>query len=512
MAVARDQRGGGEHVVAVVGDAALGCGISFEALNNISTTTRRLIVILNDNEMSIAENVGAISKYLGRLLASRKYNRVKTGIENVARKALRSDWYREVYHRAEEAVKGMFLRSPMFEELGLRYIGPMDGHDLAMLVSALKIARDDDKPILLHVATTKGKGYKPAEDAPEVWHSTTGSRSIRRTARRFCRRRHRPLAGRRGSIRTFSVAPRSNWREGRTHRGDHGGHAFRHGALPVRRGVSLPLLRRGHLGGARRHLRRRSGVRERAPACGHLLHVPAARGRLRDPRRVPAELPVVFCLDRAGVVGDDGPTHHGVFDIALFRAVPGLTMMQPCDEAELCRHAAPGLQWTPGHDPLSARQGPGVAVPTEPLDIPFGRAQVLEDGADVQIWALGDMLPLGRAVARRLRAGLFRRRREPALHPAHGPRAAAEQARAARVFVTIENGVREGGFGSGLQEALSDAGEATRVLRCGWPRAFVTHAGPADLLRLHGLTEEAIAEAALALLARQLDPVGGLQG
>ncbi len=172
MAVARDRRGSDEHVLAVVGDGALGCGSSFEALNNLAFTTRRLIVVLNDNEMSISANVGSIARYLGTLLANPRYNRWKSSVEKLARGWLRAGWLRRGYLRMEEAVKSLFLHSVLFEEFGLRYIGPIDGHDFRGLLHALELACRSDEPILLHVATQKGRGYPFAEQAPEIWHGT----------------------------------------------------------------------------------------------------------------------------------------------------------------------------------------------------------------------------------------------------------------------------------------------------------------------------------------------------
>ena len=172
IAVARDSRRSDEHVVAVVGDGALGCGASFEALNNLAFTTNRLIVVLNDNEMSISANVGSIARYLATLLAHPRYNRWKSSVEKLGRSWFGRGRLRHAYLRMGEAVKSLFLRSVLFEEFGLRYIGPIDGHDFRALLSAMELASRSDEPILLHVATQKGRGYTFAEQAPEIWHGT----------------------------------------------------------------------------------------------------------------------------------------------------------------------------------------------------------------------------------------------------------------------------------------------------------------------------------------------------
>jgi len=488
MATARDQRNGNEHVVAVVGDAAIGCGISFEALNNISTTTNRMIVILNDNEMSIAENVGSFSRYLGRLLANPHYNRLKSGVESAAKKALRSEWYRALYHRMEEAVKGMFLHSVVFEEFGLRYVGPINGYDMDSLVAVLNVAKEYEKPILLHISTRKGKGYKPAEEAPEKWHSRTGfevstgaSPPSRPGAPKYqevfgdCVIR---LAEKDHRIVTITAGMPSGTGLSRFAKelpsrffdvGISEGHGVIFAAGLACDGI-LPVVAIY------------STFLQRATDC--VIHDVCLQG-----------LPVIFCLDRAGVVGDDGPTHHGVFDIVLFRAVPGLTMMQPKDEAELCHmlHSACILG-----KPVMIRyprgSGLGVPIPEEYEALPIGKAEVSREGQDVQIWGLGDMHALAEQVAARLESdGVDAGVVNPRFIRPIDKELLQQQALTARLFVTIENGVAVGGFGSAVQEALSDVGFFGPVLRCGWPDEFVPH-GSLDLLaERYGLQAEPIA-------------------
>lgn len=497
MAVARDRRGGTSHVVAVIGDAAASCGISFEALNNLAGATKRMIVILNDNEMSIAKNVGSLSRYLGGLLANPRYNRWKRSAESFALARLRLGWLRNAYHRMEEAVKSLFLRSVFFEEFGLRYIGPIDGHNLSSLMDALQIARDYDKPILLHVSTLKGKGYPLAEKMPEKWHGTPA----------------------------FDVA--TGRKAGGSPKGP--GYSDVCGATLARlaeedgRIVAITAAMRTGTGLDRFAERFPSrffdvGISEEhavvfAAGLAAEGFVPvfivystfaqrAVDGLIHDVCL--QNLPVVVCLDRAGIVGDDGPTHHGVFDIALLRAVPGLVIMQPKDEAELAdmlftatRAARPAVIRYP------RGAGPGVPPRPEPQMLQIGAAEVLSEGGEVWLWALGDMIPTALQAAAALRArgvaaGVVNARFVRPLDTALLDR----QRRGARLFATLENGVARGGFGSEVEEWLIGHGFGGRVLRFGWPDEFVPHGAPELLAERCGLSAEAVARTVWELLAR----------
>ncbi|MBN1557162.1 MAG: 1-deoxy-D-xylulose-5-phosphate synthase [Lentisphaerae bacterium] len=491
MAVARDRRGGGEHVVAIVGDGAAGCGISLEALNNLAGTTGRLIVVLNDNEMSIAANVGSLARYLAVLLANPRYNRWKTSVESVA-KRFGMGWLRQRYYRIEEVLKGLFLRSLVFEEFGLRYIGPIDGHSIPALTDALRIAAHSVKPILLHVSTRKGKGYPPAEAHPEAWHGTSGfdvatgvstapargpsyADVFGRVLERLAEQDPRLVAitaamtagtGLEGFKRRF---PDRFFDVGICEE-----HAvvFAAGLAAAGRVPVFAVY---------------STFAQRAVDC--VIHDVCLQG-----------LPVVFCLDRAGVVGADGPTHHGVFDMALFRVVPGLTLMQPKDEAELAAMLVTAVRLgKPAMIRYPRGGGPGAAVPDAPEPLAVGRAEVLREpagsgGAPVWFWALGNMLEPARGAAALLEArgvpagvvnARFIKPLDEALLAQHGA--------AAQAVVTVEDGVAAGGFGSAVQETIRARGLPARVWRFGWPDRFVPHGSAAALRDAHGLTAEAIA-------------------
>lgn len=495
MAVARDRMGGKEHVVAVVGDASLACGVSFEAMNNVAHSTQRLIVILNDNEMSISANVGAVSRYLGELLANPRYNRWKSTIEAVVKRMSgQSPALKRMYHRVEESLKSLFLRSVLFEEFGFRYIGPIDGHDIPRLVSALEIARDDVRPILLHVATQKGRGYEFAEQCPETWHGTGAfdiesgvavkSSAAPSYSQIFGGTLER-LAARDPNVVAITAAMQTgtglaSFAERFPDRffdvGISEEHAVVFAAGLATQGMS-PVFAVYSTFSQR--------------AVDYIVHDVCLQN-----------LPVVICLDRAGIVGDDGPTHHGVFDIAMLRSFPNLTIMQPADGAELAHmlHTAIRLK-----RPVVIRYPrgvcPGFVPPEQFTDIPVGTARVLREGWEVQIWALGDMLPMAIAVADRLvtkgySVGVVNARFVAPLDND----LLQSQSRLARAFVTLENGVVAGGFGSVLAEHLLDGGYQGRVIRNGWPNEFVPHGTPAVLMEKYGLTPDAIAMRVLAAL------------
>jgi 1-deoxy-D-xylulose-5-phosphate synthase len=495
FAVARDRLGGTEHVIAVVGDGSLGCGLSFEALNNVAVNTRRFIVVLNDNKMSIAANVGSFSKYLIRLLTNPRYNRWKRSVEDAVRRRVKGlNWLRRLYLRTAEAIKSLFLRNVIFEELGLRYIGPVDGHDLPTLLSVLEIARDSQEPIIIHVNTQKGRGYAFAEEAPDVWHGTgafdvesgaskaasglpTYSEVAGRTIERLAQTDRRIVAitaamadgtglrdfGRRFPERFFDV-----------------GIAEEH-AVVFAAGLAAQ--------GLRPIFAVYSTFAQRAIDC--IIHDVALQ-----------KLPVIICLDRAGIVGDDGPTHHGIFDIALARSIPNLILAQPKDEAELAALLQSAVTWSlPTIIRYPRGRGPGQPVPVGLADVPLGCAEVIREGQGVHVWALGDMVPLALRTATLLdrqgiAAGVVNARFVRPLDTA----LLLSQAPQTRLFLTLENGIANGGFGSAVEEALSAAGYGGRVLRCGWPDQFVPHGASDILLAQCRLTPEALAEDVLRSL------------
>ncbi len=498
IAAARDRHGSGEHVVAVVGDASLGCGISFEAMNNIAATAKRLVVILNDNEMSISANVGAVSRYLGELLANPRYNHLKSAIEQaVAKVSGESKFLRRTYWRMEEAVKSMFLHSVLFEELGLRYVGPIDGHDLPRLVAALEIARDYDRPILLHVSTQKGRGYSYAEECPETWHGigsfdvetgvpmgSSGAPSyshIFGSALEILAVQNSDVVGITAAMKTGTGM--SAFAKRFPDRFFDVGICEEHAVV-----FAAGLATQGYVPVFAVY----STFAQRSIDC--IIHDVCLQ-----------QLPMVFCLDRAGIVGDDGPTHHGLFDLALLRPVPNLVVMQPADGVELVNMLSSAIAWK---RPVVMRYPrgvcPGFAMPDRFETVELGKARVVHEGWEIQIWALGDALTLASGVADLLAArgysvGIVDARFVVPLDEALLDR----QMALSRCFLTIENGVASGGFGSAVEEFLIERGYKGNVVRAGWPREFIPHGAPALLAKKYGMTPEALADKVTRVMNKQ---------
>ena len=489
LAAARDMAGRDEHVVAVVGDASFSNGISLEALNNAVATTGRFIVVLNDNEMSISQNVGALSRYFGRLLSSNRYNRVKKAIENAAKK-LRLDPLRGTYYKVEHALKGLFVRNGFVESLGLRYVGPIDGHDFKSLLSALAIARDSDRPILLHIGTTKGKGYAPAESEPHKWHGVG------------------PFDRETGKAKPSSPGFSYAFGKALARLADDDKRVIAITAA-MKSGTGLDTFATAHpdrffdVGICEEHAATFAGGRA---AAG--MHPFVALYSTFAQRAVDSvfhdiclqNLPVTFCLDRAGVVGADGPTHHGLYDIPLFRSFPNITLLQPRDEAMLDKmlHAALAL---PSPCVIRYPRGKGIAISDAPPDsdtlFEIGKAEIVRtparDKTDIWIWALGDMIASAMEAADILeKEGLSVGIVDPRSIKPLDTGLLLSQARACARIVTVENGCAVGGFGSAILEALSAAHlPGAQVL--GFPDAIVGQGTQKELLADYGLDGISIA-------------------
>jgi 1-deoxy-D-xylulose-5-phosphate synthase len=495
MAVARDLAGGNEHVIAVAGDAAFTNGISFEALNNIAEQTKRLIVVLNDNEWSIDRNVGAVARYFHRIVTNEHYKHLHDKATNLIER-FGGKTAAKVVRRAEEAAKGLLWPSVLFEEFGLEYYGPIDGHNLPLLVESFKFLKAQDHPVLLHILTQKGRGYQPALDGQKKFHGLGP---------------YDPETGKTApsGLPTYSEVFANTLAELANH--DDRIVAIT-AAMP--NGTGLDFFRAKHpkryfdVGIAEEHaviFAAGMATRGLRPVCAIYS---TFLQRAFDPVVHDVclqKLPVLFCMDRAGLSGDDGPTHHGLFDIAYLRGVPEMTLMAPKDEDELADMMKTALD-LPGPSAIRYPRGAvaGVARKLEPQVIPVGKAEVLEDGSDIAIFGLGPMIALARDLA-----GMLRREEHSAavINPRFVKpldREVIERyARRAAAFVTFEDHVKMGGFGSAVVEALDEMGLVVPVIRVGWPDQFIEH-GKVDLLReRHGLTAEAALKQVLPLLARR---------
>jgi 1-deoxy-D-xylulose-5-phosphate synthase len=480
MAAARDLAGGNEHVIAVAGDAAFTNGISFEALNNIADQTKRLIVVLNDNEWSIDRNVGAIARYFHRIVTNERYNRLHDSARRIVEK-IGGKTAVEVVRRAEEAAKSMLWPSIMFEEFGLNYYGPIDGHNLPLLIETFRFLKTENRPVLLHVLTQKGRGFQPALDGQKKFHGLG------------------PYDPETGMTKTAGVP---TWSEvfattlAKLADRDERVVAIT-AAMP--NGTGLDLFRPHHprryfdVGIAEEHaVIFAAGMATRGfrPVCAIYS---TFLQRAFDPivhDVALQKLPVLFCMDRAGLSGDDGPTHHGLFDISYLRGIPEMVLMAPKDEDELADMMATALTIN-GPSAIRYPRGtvPGVSCKPEPQVIPVGKAEVLSDGSDVAILGLGNMVPLARELAERLeREGFSAAVINPRFVKPLDHDVLAQYARRVAAFVTFEDHVKMGGFGSAVAEALQDLGSAVPVVRIGWPDHFIEH-GKIDSLRArYGVT------------------------
>jgi 1-deoxy-D-xylulose-5-phosphate synthase len=497
MAVARDLAGGHEHVVAVAGDAAFTNGITMEALNNIAEQTKRMIVVLNDNEWSIDRNVGAVARYFHRIVTNEHYHhlhdRAARLIERFAGKTAI-----KVVRRAEEAAKSMLWPSILFEEFGLEYFGPIDGHNLPLLVESFKFLKTLDHPVLLHILTQKGRGFQPALDGQKKFHGLGP---------------YDPETGKTATgVPTYSEIFANTL-------ADMASMDPRIVAITAAmpNGTGLDLFRTRHprryfdVGIAEEHaviFAAGMATRGYRPVCAIYS---TFLQRAFDPVVHDVclqKLPVLFCMDRAGLSGDDGPTHHGLFDIAYLRGVPEIVLMAPKDEDELADMMKTAMTLS-GPSAIRYPRGAvaGVARKAETQVLPVGKAEVLADGSDVAILGLGPMISLAKDLATALEHEHFSAAViNPRFIKPIDRDVLARYASRVGAFVTFEDHVKMGGFGSAVIEALDEMGLAVPVIRIGWPDQFIEH-GKVDALRArYGLTAEAALAKVLPLLTARRRP------
>jgi 1-deoxy-D-xylulose-5-phosphate synthase len=498
MAVARDLSGGNEHVIAVAGDAAFTNGISFEALNNIADQTKRLIVVLNDNEWSIDRNVGAIARYFHKIVTNEHYKNLHDQAHRILER-FGGKTALTVARRAEEAAKSMLWPSVLFEEFGLQYFGPIDGHNLPLLVETFKFLKSADHPVLLHVLTQKGRGFQPALDGQKKFHGLgpydpeTG--------------KTKP-AGQLTYAEVFAntLVNLAN---------DDPKIVAITAAMP--NGTGLDLFRPHHprryfdVGIAEEHavvFAAGMATQGYRPVCAIYS---TFLQRAFDPIVHDVclqKLPVVFCMDRAGLSGDDGPTHHGLFDIAYLRGIPEITLMAPKDEDELADMLATAVQ-LPGPCAIRYPRGvvAGVARKPEPQVLPIGKAEVLQDGSDVAILGLGPMISMAKELAVHLeRDGYSAAVINPRFVKPLDREMLELYARRVSAFVTFEDHARMGGFGSAVIETLKDMGISVPVVRIGWPDQFIEHGKIDDLRVRHGVSVEEALTQVMPLLVRRMRP------
>ncbi len=490
MATARDLKGTNEHVVAVCGDAAFTCGITLEALNNVVSSTKRLIVILNDNEWSIAKNVGAISAYLNRVSTNPTYNKLHHDVEAFFKSFPAGVEMNRVYTKWKRETKDFFVESSLFEKFGLRYLGPVDGHNLDALAKNLEFAKHCDVPVLIHVLTKKGKGLNAAINSPEKFHGAS------------------PFDPETGESKKSAPGAAPNYQDVFGQALTRFAQADRNivgitGAMPSGTGMShLAAAVPGQffdVGIAEEHAvifaagLATKGIRPVVAIYSTFLQ------RAYDPIIHDVclqNLPVTFCMDRAGLSPNDGPTHHGLFDLSYLRCVPNAVVMQPKDEDELVDMMHTSLTHSgPAFIRYPRGAGRGVPLKAQPAALPLGHAEVLREGSNIMIWALGSMVTDALELAARLEAeenlsvGVVNARFVKPLDRA----LLLSHAACIPLIVTMEDHVVSGGFGSAVLEALQEANCPTAVERIGWPDKFIEHGSSVEILRAaYGLAPDDI--------------------
>jgi len=486
MAAAAKLKGDRKHAIAVIGDGAMSAGMAFEAMNNAGAMDCDLLVILNDNEMSISPPVGALTNYLARLLSGRMYDTAKRASEHILK---RVPAMLELARRAEEHVKGMVTPSTLFEEFGFNYIGPIDGHDLDILVPTLANIRKLKGPQFLHVVTRKGQGYKLAEDDPIAYHGPgkfDPAQGLQKSS--GGKPSYSQIFGdwlcdmAKLDPRLVAITP-----------------AMREGSGMVRYSKEFPE-RYFDVGIAEQHaVTFAAGV-----ACEGLKPVVAIystflqRGYDQLIHDVAIQnLPVVFALDRGGIVGGDGATHNGAFDYAYLRTVPNLTVMAPSDENECRQMLYTAYQMD---SPVAVRyprgSGAGIQPQKDMTALPVGRGLRRREGKRIAFLAFGSMVGPALAAAQELDATVADMRFVKPLDLELVKRLAETH----ELLVTVEEHQVMAGAGGAVCEALAQTGSNARVLMLGLPDRFIDHGDPAGLLASLGLDREGILASVRAVM------------
>ncbi len=488
LAKARDLNGGDETIVAVIGDGALTGGMAFEALNQAGHLRSQLIVVLNDNEMSIAQNVGALSSYLSRLRLDPAYNKIREDLEETLRK-IPGIGERLVFwgEQFKESIKKLFVPGMLFEELGFKYIGPIDGHNIERVATAVSLAKKIRGPVLIHVLTKKGKGYPPAEDGPEKFHGVSPKIEKEKDEPCFSSLSYTEVFGK----ALVELAERNERIIGIT------------AAMPSGTGLNLLAQRFPErffdVGIAEQHaVTFAAGL-----ALGGFIPVVAiystflqrAFDQLIEDVAL-QNLHIVFAIDRSGLVGEDGPTHHGAFDLSYLRTIPNLVVAAPKDENEL-RH----LLYTAieSNCPFAIRypRGSGWArVELEPFKkLPIGKWEVLQWGERVALLACGRMVKVALEVSSLLKKDHLK----PTIVNARFIKPLDIEmlrgiVKTHDLIVTLEENVLAGGFGSAVSEAVSRLNTLAKIQMYGLPDEFVPHGKVEELFDYLKLTPPVIAE------------------
>ena len=498
MALARDIRGEKSNILAVIGDGSLTGGQAYEALNHAGHAGTNMIVILNDNEMSIAKNVGAMSEYLSKMRTEPKYTKVKQDIDFILRRIPAiGERVAKTVERLKDSLRYLLVPGVLFEELGFTYIGPIDGHNLEMLTEVLEKAKSMQGPILIHVLTCKGKGYKPAECNPGKFHGVGP----------YCIESGEVIKN--GNMPTYTgvfgdtlvelakqdsriVAITAAMPEGTGLKKFAAQFPKRFFDVGIAEQNAVTMAAGMATKGMKPVVALYSTFAQRA--YDQILHDVCLQN-----------LPVIFALDRAGIVGEDGPTHHGVFDYSYLRHIPNVVIMAPKDENEL-RH----MLYTAIHmnGPVVIRyprgNGLGIGMDQTLQQLTIGASEQLKDGNDIVFLATGAMVePCQRATgllaAQGIQAGVVNVRFIKPLDE----QMIRRLSRDAGIIVTVEDNILAGGFGSAVLEYINEQSlNWVKVLRIGFPDNFIEHGAREQILGKYGLTAEGIATEVCSFMKR----------
>ncbi|HBM86812.1 MAG TPA: 1-deoxy-D-xylulose-5-phosphate synthase, partial [Opitutae bacterium] len=482
------------HVVALCGDAAFTCGITMEALNNVATSTKRLIIILNDNKWSIAKNVGALPRYFNELITNPVYNRLNDDFESLLQKVPGGDSLIHFGSKWKKETKDFFVPSSLFEKFNVRYIGPIDGHDQKQVDHYLEFAKQAQQPVILHILTTKGKGYDVAIENPERFHGASPFN----------------IDTGKGAPAAADTPPKYQDVMGETlvklAKADKNIVGIT-AAMPS--GTGLSILEKElpeqfiDVGIAEEHaVLSAAGMATSGfhPVCAiYSTFLQRAYDQIIHDVAL-QNLPVLFCMDRAGLSPNDGATHHGLFDLSYLRNIPNVVVMAPSNEDELADMMATGLAY---QGPAFVRYPRGNAVGTPikatPEALQMGKAQRLQKAGDIDLWAIGSMVADAEKLAAQLaehgiQAGVVNARFVKPLDTEQLLTSAATS----KLIVTLEDNVISGGFGTAVMEALQDGNCLRPVVRIGWPDQFVEHGNSVAKLRASvGLDPESILQTVL---------------
>ncbi|MFW5063252.1 1-deoxy-D-xylulose-5-phosphate synthase [Pseudomonas aeruginosa] len=488
MAIAARLQGKERKSVAVIGDGALTAGMAFEALNHASEVDADMLVILNDNDMSISHNVGGLSNYLAKILSSRTYSSMREGSKKVLSR-LPGAW--EIARRTEEYAKGMLVPGTLFEELGWNYIGPIDGHDLPTLVATLRNMRDMKGPQFLHVVTKKGKGFAPAELDPIGYHAITKLEAPGSAPKKTGGPKYSSVFGQwlcdmaAQDARLLGITPAM--KEGSDLVAFSERYPERYFDVAIAEQHAVTLAAGMACEGMKPVVAIYSTFLQRA--YDQLIHDVAVQ-----------HLDVLFAIDRAGLVGEDGPTHAGSFDISYLRCIPGMLVMTPSDEDELRKLLTTGYLF----DGPAAVRYPRGSGPNHPIDpdlqpVEIGKGVIRRRGGRVALLVFGVQLAEAMKVAESLDATVVDMRFVKPLDEA----LVRELAGSHELLVTIEENAVMGGAGSAVGEFLASEGLEVPLLQLGLPDYYVEHAKPSEMLAECGLDAAGIEKAVRQRLDRQ---------